>query len=199
MNIKSIGLVSLAVGWLVGKAIVKGARGFGGRKYQITAVLLTYFAVAVSAVPIGLSQMGKGQAANQTPAATVKTGEAGKADATKSEDAAKTPAEAKKADPDADEADSADESKAAPDAKAGGEPEEQMGLGMALVTLLFVGLASPFLALASPGQGLIGLVILFIGIQVAWRLTAATALVVDGPIDNSSASNSTSSSATLGS
>jgi hypothetical protein len=37
-----IGYVSLAVGWMVGNAILKGSGGVGGRRYQITAVLLTY-------------------------------------------------------------------------------------------------------------------------------------------------------------
>jgi hypothetical protein len=39
-----IGYISLAVGYIVGKAIVKGSGGLGGRRYQVAAVLLTYFA-----------------------------------------------------------------------------------------------------------------------------------------------------------
>jgi hypothetical protein len=35
-----------------------------------------------------------------------------------------------------------------------------------------MGLASPFLELQDPMHGLIGLVILFVGIQIAWKLTA---------------------------
>ena len=50
------GLVSLAVGWLVGKAIVTGSGGVGGRRYQLVAALLTYMAVSLAAVPIALSQ-----------------------------------------------------------------------------------------------------------------------------------------------
>ena len=46
-----IGYVSLAVGWLVGTAVIKGSGGVGGRRYQITAALLTYAAVSMSAVP----------------------------------------------------------------------------------------------------------------------------------------------------
>jgi uncharacterized protein (DUF983 family) len=51
-----IGWVSLAVGYIVGKAMHMGSRGVGGRRYQVVAVLLTYFAVAFSAVPIALEQ-----------------------------------------------------------------------------------------------------------------------------------------------
>src|SRR5579859_3140606 len=48
----SIGYVALGVGWLVAKAITKGSNGLGGRRYQITAVLLTYAAISMAAIPI---------------------------------------------------------------------------------------------------------------------------------------------------
>jgi hypothetical protein len=51
-----IGWVSLAVGYIVGKAMHLGSGGVGGRRYQIVAVLLTYFAVSISAVPIAIEQ-----------------------------------------------------------------------------------------------------------------------------------------------
>ena len=46
-----IGYVALGVGWLVGKAMLAGSGGRGGRPYQATAVLLTYLAVSMAAVP----------------------------------------------------------------------------------------------------------------------------------------------------
>jgi hypothetical protein len=49
--------VSLAVGFIVGKAMNFGSRGAGGRRYQLVAVLLTYLAVSMSAVPIAIYQM----------------------------------------------------------------------------------------------------------------------------------------------
>ena len=39
-----VAIVAIGVGWLVAKAIMTGSQGIGGRKYQITAILLTYFA-----------------------------------------------------------------------------------------------------------------------------------------------------------
>lgn len=51
-----IGYVSLAVGYIVGKAMHMGSGGIGGRRYQVVAVLLTYFAVSLSAVPIAIEQ-----------------------------------------------------------------------------------------------------------------------------------------------
>jgi hypothetical protein len=47
-----IGYLSLAVGWFIGKAMMKGSNGRGGRRYQITAALLTYAAVSMAAIPI---------------------------------------------------------------------------------------------------------------------------------------------------
>ena len=58
-----------------------------------------------------------------------------------------------------------------------------MGAARALGTLALIGLASPFLDLASPMQGIIGLIILLVGVRIAWRLTAARSLKVDGPFD----------------
>jgi uncharacterized protein (DUF983 family) len=54
-----IGYISLAVGYIVGKAMRLGSRGIGGRRYQIAAVILTYAAVSMSAIPIGISQYAK--------------------------------------------------------------------------------------------------------------------------------------------
>ena len=51
-----IGWVSLAVGFLVGKAMHLGSGGVGGRRYQLVAVVLTYLAVSLSAVPIAIEQ-----------------------------------------------------------------------------------------------------------------------------------------------
>lgn len=52
-----IGWVSVGVGFIIGKAMNFGSRGVGGRRYQITAALLTYLAVSMSAVPLAIHQM----------------------------------------------------------------------------------------------------------------------------------------------
>src|SRR5215467_4892264 len=57
-----IGYVSLAVGWLIGKAMRKGSNGVGGRRYQIVAAGLTYAAVSMAAIPIYISQVSKEKA-----------------------------------------------------------------------------------------------------------------------------------------
>ena len=47
-----IGYVSLAVGWIVGKAMMAGSGNIGGRRYQIAAVVLTYAAVSIAAIQL---------------------------------------------------------------------------------------------------------------------------------------------------
>jgi hypothetical protein len=42
-------------------------------------------------------------------------------------------------------------------------------------------MASPFLELQDPVHGLIGLVILFVGLRIAYQMTTARPLEVDGP------------------
>ncbi|HCC57289.1 MAG TPA: hypothetical protein DEQ47_08480 [Solibacterales bacterium] len=46
-----IGLIAVAVGYLVGRAVRQGSGAPGGRKYQALAVALTYVAIASSYLP----------------------------------------------------------------------------------------------------------------------------------------------------
>ncbi len=148
-----IGYVSLAVGYIIGKGIKMGSRGAGGRKYQITAVILTYAAVSLAAVPVAISQYTK-MKKSQHPVEV------------------QQPA----------------------DASSDSQPAEQpstprMGLGPALLQLTIMGLASPFLEMQSPVQGLIGLVILVVGIRIAWRMTAGTETQIFGPFESAPATS----------
>jgi hypothetical protein len=58
-----IGYVSLAVGFIVAKAMMLGSKGIGGRRYQIAAVILTYAAVSLAAIPISIAYMVKNRGA----------------------------------------------------------------------------------------------------------------------------------------
>jgi hypothetical protein len=127
-----IGWASLAVGFIVGKAMSLGSRGVGGRRYQVVAVLLTYLAVSMSAVPIALYEMR--QQPSQAQTSDVPT-----------------------------------------------QHREAMSAGKAVGVLALVGIASPFLELGDPVQGIIGLVILFVGIRFAWRFTAGRDVNITGP------------------
>jgi hypothetical protein len=53
--------------------------------------------------------------------------------------------------------------------------------GALAIRLLGLGLISPFLNLQDPVHGAIGLFILFIGLRIAWQLTASAPLEVEGP------------------
>src|SRR5437588_787617 len=54
-----IGIVAIAVGIMVGKAIRAGSKGLGGRPQQILAVLLTYFAITSSYMTVFVYQLAK--------------------------------------------------------------------------------------------------------------------------------------------
>src|SRR5262249_20481164 len=46
-----IGIVAILIGYLVGYMVRKGAAGRGGRRFQILAVVLTYWAVGLAYTP----------------------------------------------------------------------------------------------------------------------------------------------------
>jgi hypothetical protein len=143
----TIGYLGLAVGWLVGKGMIKGSNGLGGRRYQIAAVILTYFAISLSAIPVGISYAMKHRPASvgrQAP---------GSPDSTN--DNASQPA-------------------------SSSAHETQFGAFAG--QLLLYGVASPFLEFTGNiASAAIGLFILFIGLRIAWTMTAARPLAVDGP------------------
>jgi hypothetical protein len=152
-----IGYVSLAVGWLVGKAMKKGSNGIGGRRYQIVAIALTYIAVSLSAIPIGISQ------------------------ALKERDS--RPHVQQKSSSSTEKADIDDGSNGVNASAPAGSANVHQPKSLAAVagSLLFVGLASPFLELQEGFSGIIGLVILLVGIQIAWKMTGAPKLDIVGP------------------
>jgi hypothetical protein len=149
-----IGYMALAVGWLVGKAMLKGSNGIGGRRYQITAALLTYAAVSVAAIPIAIGISIK----DHKPLVSQHRTQAADDNATDGS------------------TDGADNNQA-----QAAEHRQRQNMGAAVVMLVGYGLASPFLDLQDPVHGFIGLVILVVGIRIAWRMTALRKLVVDGP------------------
>jgi len=136
-----------------------GSRGIGGTRYQITAVLLTYLAISMSAIPVGISYIVSHR---HDKAAQVQSDQPQQAidDST------------------------GNDAQASNDAASGSSgAARDKSTGHAILRLLFFGIASPFLELASPGSGIIGLVILFVGLSIAFRMTKATPLDVDGPYE----------------
>ena len=150
-----IGYLSLAVGYIVGRAIMMGSAGAGGRRYQIMAVVLTYAAVSLSAVPIAISQLAKNK--NRQVAGS------------SADPVRKTQLK--------------DAGSVSPDA---GPEAQKMGAFGALGLLALLGLASPILNLSDPISGLIGLVILSVGIRIAWKTTVGNKVPVSGPYNAAS-------------
>jgi hypothetical protein len=179
-----IGYVSLAVGYIIAKAMMKGSRGIGGRRYQITAALLTYCAVSMAALPIYIAQEVKKQNEHkQVVAAQQKRASEQKALEQEFGKTTDVPNDNAAADTQAQTTSESTSTASAPQSSP--EPAKKMSgaeLAKGLALLLAIGLASPFLELASPLHGLIGLVILYVGIQIAWRITAGqTANGIEGP------------------
>jgi len=63
-----IGYVAILIGYMVGYAVRKGARGLGGRRFQMLAVVLTYFAVGLAYTPVVFKQMETSRAASTAKA-----------------------------------------------------------------------------------------------------------------------------------
>ena len=151
-----IGFVALAVGWLIATAIKKGSNGVGGRRYQIAAVALTYAAVSLSAIPIGISYLMK----EKKPVV----------------------ASSASASPSGSSATGVGASSSPNDSAIAGQPAKlKKNLGAIAGALLFAGFASPFLELQGGFSGVIGLVIIFVGMRIAWKMTAGPRLEILGP------------------
>ena len=58
-----LSIIAIVVGVMVGKAVLKGARGCQGKRFQILAVALTYFSITSSFVPLVISEVAKKQPA----------------------------------------------------------------------------------------------------------------------------------------
>jgi hypothetical protein len=151
-----IGYVALAVGYIVAKAVKMGSGGIGGQRYQIAAAVLTYAAVSLAAVPMGIAQFVKAQEARHAAAHSQQLQSA----------------------PDTDSASdvmrdsqSPTERPAPPPARPAHQPKS---FASVLGSLLLLGLASPFSEFWTNGPSVgvyIRLFILFIAIRIAWQMT----------------------------
>ena len=147
-----MGWIALLVGLFVGRAMRTGSRGLGGRRYQITAALLTYAAVAVAFIPVAFHEASTKQDAHT---------------------AAVQRAQAEHPYP----GESGPSSQA-----AAGQTRSPGGFLLAIVELLGLGLVSPLLAFtASVPSALLNLFIIFLGVQMAWKQMASPRAQVEGP------------------
>ena len=143
-----VALIAIGVGYVVGTAVRKGSRGLGGRRCQIAAVVLTYFAITISYVPLliqGAREAAKKEAASKSSAMQNARAQASQATATPP------------------------------------KPPSFKGLLTAMVVISGIAFISPFLSIASGPTGFIGILIVFLGLQQAWKQTARDSRTLVGP------------------
>jgi hypothetical protein len=151
-----ISYMSIGVGWLVGTAMMKGSNGRGGGHYQIAAVVLTYAAVSMAAIPIGIHFAGEQRRQRQAQQQKV------------AEEQRQL------------EQESGQQSSDPQPAPRPAKPP--IDLGTWVLRLAWLGLASPFYQLSgNPFWGVMGLLILFFGMRIAWRMTAGRESGIEGP------------------
>ena len=146
-----IGIVAILIGYMVGYAVRKGARGRGGRRFQVLAVALTYASVALAYTPIVVKQaIDANRDAHQAPGATTRIN---------SNDVAPT-----------------DGSRAATTKPSAGG----LLLGFVFLSA-FIAALPVLVVVGSFPSGLISAFIIFIGMKQAWRMTGAPWLQILGP------------------
>ncbi len=175
-----VGLISIVVGWLVGKAVFLGSEQTGGRKYQVLAVALTYFSICASYAPLIVQEMMKG--------AETSTSEASAAQGASPEVAVRLVPEGEDAAPVTE--DELAQARPAPEnmedidpgviysVDGASEEGEDMNPLLAVAVILAICMAAPFL---SGLDNIFGLIIIGIGMYEAWKLSASRELAFEGP------------------
>ena len=168
-----IGLVSIAVGWMVGRAVNRGSNGRGGRAYQLLAVGLTYAAIVSTYIPFIVKEFRD----NPPVAAAADSTGATAGEAMGTGGAEPTLAQAAPAAP-AGEA-SADVAAAVAATDDAAEQERSLGAFLVAVLVLFaIAAVSPVLA----GLGnILGMLIIGFALFEAWRINRRATLEVSGP------------------
>ena len=158
-----IGIVAILIGYMVGWAVRKGAGGRGGRRFQILAVALTYWAVGLAYAPLAFKQLVGGDTKKSSASALTTDSAAGPTIGERLGDSVKS-------------ADSTAKTVSANDDVSGSEALKAVG---ALVVLVF---ALPVLSVfGSLPFGLISALIIFIGMRQAWQMAAGPRLEISGP------------------
>jgi hypothetical protein len=159
-------LIAILVGFAVGKAVFVGAERRGGRRYQVLAALLTYFAIAASYVPLAVKEFKEGPPAVADSLKAV--GEEGLTDRTRVHGRHQFGA--------ADSALAVELPTATK--KTADKPLGFGGFMIAVGSLLLLVFALPIMV----GMGsIISVIILLLGLVQAWRMNKAVAINVSGP------------------
>jgi hypothetical protein len=152
-----VGLVAIAIGYMVGYGVRLGTRGRGGRRFQVIAVLLTYFSVGLAYSSLAIKELLDTPQGAAASVSATEAGDAGQPAGTSTN----TPALEESGDG---------------DIETGGE------FALALLQLLAFTFVLPVLVVAGsmPG-GIISAAIIGFGMMQAWKMTAPPAVTVSGP------------------
>lgn len=176
-------VVSVAVAVIVAKAVHKGNGGRAGRRFQLLAVALTYFAIGGAYAPFLIKgivdaskEQGPAAAAHVDSAATAALESAAAPDAAGAEPAAAVPA-------------TDDSTSPASTARAATAPDEKpVSPGKAILFLiggiLAIALAGPVLSVVSGGfpGALINVAIIGFALRRAWVMTGAGDVATGGHV-----------------
>lgn len=160
-----IGIVAIAIGFMVGYAVRHVTKGYGGRRYQLLAAGLTYFAVGMAYTPLAIKGFIENRTTSDSAAiAGQKPEAAGRLDSgtTSLTDSAR--ASGVRVDTDA------------------AASNTGVGILLAIGMSIFFMAALPVLTVISslPG-GLISAAIIAFGMQQAWKMSGAPDLTFTGP------------------
>src|SRR5882724_8794350 len=159
-----LGLIGIVVGLIVGVAVKRGSRGWGGWQYQALAMLLTYFAIAGTYVPPLLKAMNLHKTENSRPVATQTVDGKGSEDQADDQNAPSDPA--------------ANNSKPHHRSTALAKLPKPLRYLVAWVVVFAVACAVPFLAGA---ENFLGLIIIGIALYQAWKINRRVPLDISGP------------------
>lgn len=170
----SIGLLAILVGYMVGRAVNVGSHRKGGRKYQVLAAFLTYFAMSSTYIVDGLRQVGEERGKAATPAASTDSTTAAAIAPAPTDAPATGVSESGDDTPDVAGISSASSGTTATHRAA---PSGTTFL-VALIALIGIVLVAPIIAgFSSP----ILLLILGFGVYQAWKMNRGVTLELSGP------------------
>lgn len=181
-----IGIVAILTGYLVGKAVRSGARGAGGRRYQVLALGLTYFSVALAYLPIAIKASTEPDQVKATADSTARRDStSGAAPSIAGSTATASTDSAAAGDSSAPTVQGSSSAPAAGRTATTKKPESRpgaMGFVLALGALIGLTLALPVIVIfgSMPG-GLLSALIIGFGLRQAWRMTGDTSTAISGP------------------
>lgn len=181
-----IGLVAILIGFMVGAAVRKATGGRGGRKFQVLALLLTYFAVGVAYMPLAIKGAMDG---SKSTASVADSATSGDSSATAISDSSAVPSAAVATlagAPAADSTSAVSDSTNSATALGG-----NVFVALAIVLgggFLFIWALPVIAVVGSLPSGIISAMIIGFGMHQAWKMTGAFGASVSGPYRVGSAS-----------